>query len=416
MPKFKIEGGSTLTGTINVGGAKNSAVGLIPAAILSDKTIIYNVPKITDINYLIKILKLLNCEVEEKDNNLYIDSTNIKYASIPEELSREMRASYYFMGAMLARFGKSEISFPGGCKLGNSRPIDLHLKGFKELGVKVSQKKGCFTLEGSSLVGKRIYLNFASVGATINLMLAATGAEGITIIENAAREPEIVNIASFLINMGADIEGAGTSTIRIKGKLPLTGGVIEVFPDRIEACTYLIAGAMCGKDLKIKGVIKEHIDAVLTKLKEMNVNFKITNDEILISKCENLVAIDIQTLIYPGFPTDVQQPLTALLTQATGKSKIVETVYSSRFNNAPELNKMGANTSFLGNELEVIGPTKLKGADVVASDLRAGACLVLAGLIADGITIIDKIDYILRGYESIVEKLSNVGAKIKIIE
>ena len=415
MSKLKIEGGHELTGTIKISGAKNSAVALIPAAILAKtNNTILNVPKISDIKYLIEIMKLLNCKIKIKDDTMFIDTSKIKYHQIPEELSQMMRASYYYMGAMLAKFKKAEISFPGGCKIGN-RPIDLHLKGFQKLGVKIKQEKNKYTLTAKELIGAKIYLDFASVGATINIMLAAVGAKGTTIIENAAKEPEIVNIAAFLINMGAHITGAGTSTITIEGEKELDNGIIEVFPDRIEASTYLIAGALIGKNLTIDGVIKEHINAVLDKLVEVGATYKIDNNKISISKIKKVKASNIKTLVYPGFPTDVQQPFTTLLTQAEGTSIITETIYESRFKNTEYLNMMGAKTEYNGNTLTITGKTKLIGKEVYASDLRGGVSLVLAGLIAKGTTIIDNTEHILRGYEDIVTKLQKVGAKIEEI-
>lgn len=415
MSKLKIEGGHELTGTIKISGAKNSAVALIPAAILAKtNSTILNVPKISDIKYLIEITELLNCKIKIKDDTMFIDTSKIKYHQIPEELSQMMRASYYYMGAMLAKFKKAEISFPGGCKIGN-RPIDLHLKGFQKLGVKIKQEKNKYTLTAKELIGTKIYLDFASVGATINIMLAAVGAKGTTIIENAAKEPEIVNIAAFLINMGAHITGAGTSTITIEGEKELDNGIIEVFPDRIEASTYLIAGALIGKNLTIDGAIKEHINAVLDKLIEVGATFKIDNNKILISKIKKVKPSNIKTLVYPGFPTDVQQPFTTLLTQAEGTSVIIETIYESRFKNTDYLNMMGANTEYNGNTLTIKGKTKLIGKEIYASDLRGGASLVLAGLIAKGTTIIDNTEHILRGYEDIVAKLQKVGAKIEEI-
>lgn len=415
MSKLKIEGGHELTGTIKISGAKNSAVALIPAAILAKtNSTILNVPKISDIKYLIEIMELLNCKIKIKDDTMFIDTSKIKYHQIPEELSQMMRASYYYMGAMLAKFKKAEISFPGGCKIGN-RPIDLHLKGFQKLGVKIKQEKNKYTLTAKELIGTKIYLDFASVGATINIMLAAVGAKGTTIIENAAKEPEIVNIAAFLINMGAHITGAGTSTITIEGEKELDNGIIEVFPDRIEASTYLIAGALIGKNLTIDGVIKEHINAVLDKLIEVGATFKIDNNKILISKIKKVKPSNIKTLVYPGFPTDVQQPFTTLLTQAEGTSIITETIYESRFKNTEYLNMMGAKTEYNGNTLTIKGKTKLIGKEIYASDLRGGASLVLAGLIAKGTTIIDNTEHILRGYEDIVAKLQKVGAKIEEI-
>ena len=417
MSKVTIEGGKLLSGEVKISGAKNSAVALLPAAILADKkSTIYNVPEIKDIDYLIKIMELLNCKVEQKEDTLIVDSSKLKNIPIPEELSVQMRASYYFMGALLAKFGKVEISFPGGCNIG-ARPIDIHIKGFEELGAKVEIIKNRYIITADKLVGKKIYFDFPSVGATINIMLAATGAEGTTIIENAAMEPEIVNVASFLINMGIKVRGAGTKRIEIVGTKKTTDGVIEVFPDRIESGTYIIIGALLGKDLRIKGIIKEHIEALLMKLKEIGVDFKIENDVMIISKCEDIKPTYIKTMVFPGFPTDLQQPITTLLTQANGKSTIEETLYENRFKNTYDLNRMGAITNIITlNKLEIKGPRKLKGTKVIATDLRGGASLLIAGLIAEGVTEIDNCEYILRGYSHITEKLRNIGAKIEITE
>ena len=417
MSKIIIDGNHELSGEIKISGAKNSAVALIPAAILAkSKSIIYNVPEISDIEYLIKIMELLNCKVEHKDDSLIIDSSKIQNKPIPEELSVQMRASYYFMGVLLAKFGKVEISFPGGCNIG-ARPIDIHIKGFEELGAKVEINKNRYTITADKLIGKKIYFDFPSVGATINLMLAAVGAEGTTIIENAAMEPEIVNVASLLINMGVKIRGAGTKTIEIEGNKNLDNGVVEVFPDRIESGTYIITGALLGKDLKIKGIIKEHIESLLMKIEEMGIKYKINNDTLTISKCEHIKPTYIKTLVFPGFPTDLQQPITTLLTQAEGKSFVEETLYENRFKNTYDLNRMGAITNILSlNKIEIKGPRKLKGTNVIATDLRGGASLLIAGLIADGTTTIDNSDYILRGYGNVINKLKNVGAHIQLVE
>lgn len=416
MPKLKITGGNILTGIIEISGAKNSAVALLPAALLSkNESTIYKVPKIRDIEYLLKILEELNCTYQIKNDEITINTASLKNKPIPEELSEQMRASYYFMGTLLARFKHVEISFPGGCDIG-ARPIDLHIKGFKSLGATIEIIKNKYIIKAEKLIGTKIYLDFASVGATINLMLAATGAQGITTIENAAREPEIVNVASFLISMGCKITGAGTSTIIIHGTNNLDKGITEVYPDRIEAATYVILGALIGKDLTIKGLIKEHINSVLIKLKDVGVDFKTENDSITISKCEKPKPTNITTQVYPGFPTDAQQPFTVLLTQAEGKSIITETIYESRFISASLLNEMGAKTISNGNILTIEGKTLLTGANLYVPDLRGGAALLLAGLISEGTTILDNISLILRGYEDVVEKLTKVGAKIKIIE
>ena len=327
-----------------------------------------------------------------------------------------MRASYYFMGALLAKYGRVEISFPGGCNIG-ARPIDIHIKSFEELGAKVEIIKNRYIITADRLVGKTIYFNFPSVGATINVMLAATGAEGTTIIENAAMEPEIVNVASFLINMGIEVRGAGTKRIEIVGNKKTTDGVVEVFPDRIESGTYIIIGALLGKNLKIKGIIKEHIEALLIKLKEIGIEYQIEDDSMIISKCDKLKATNITTQVFPGFPTDLQQPITTLLTQAKGKSIIEETIYENRFKNTYDLNRMGAITNIETlNKLEIKGPRKLVGTKVIATDLRGGASLLIAGLIAEGTTEIENCEYILRGYSHITTKLKSIGAKIEITE
>lgn len=417
MSKIKIEGNKPLKGEVTISGAKNSAVALIPAAILArNKSVIYNVPKISDIKHIIEIMELLNCKVEQKGDSLYLDSSNVINKEIPEELSIQMRASYYFMGVLLAKFKKVTISFPGGCKIGN-RPIDLHIKGFQALGASTTQVKGRFTIEAQKLKGAKIYLDFPSVGATINIMLAATYAEGTTIIDNAAKEPEIVNIASFLINMGAKISGAGTNRIIIKGNKELDNGVVEVLPDRIEAGTYLIIGALLSKKLVVKKVIPEHLEALLIKLKEVGVNWEIQDENIVVKKCEDLKPTNIKTLIYPGFPTDLQQPFTTLLTQANGVSTVEETIYETRFKNAEYLNIMGASTKLIRPDLlEITGRTQLKGSEVYCTDLRAGASLLIAGLLAEGTTIITNTEHILRGYEDVINKLKKIGAKIEVIE
>ena len=415
MSYIEIEGAKPLAGKVKIGGAKNSAVALIPAAILcSGITKIYNVPKISDIQVLKEILLLLNCKVEEKENYILIDSTELKNAPIPAELTNKLRASYYFMGALLARFKRVEISFPGGCKIGK-RPIDIHLFGFRKLCANVDKNDDKYTITAEKLIGNKIYLDFASVGATINIILTSVLAKGNTIIENAAREPEIVNIASFLINMGAKIKGAGTSHIEIIGVKELKPSVIEVFPDRIEAATYIIIGILLG-NLEITGVIPEHLNSFLIKLREMKINYEIKGDSIIIKKHNKFKPAKIKTLVYPGFPTDIQQPFCTLLTQAEGTSVIKETIYENRYLQGRELNKMGAKTYIRDNKLYIEGPTKLKGAEVEATDLRCGAALVIAGLIAEGTTKITNIEHILRGYEDIINKLRNIGANIKIVE
>ncbi len=411
-----IEGNKDLSGTINISGAKNSAVALIPAAILSDEEVIIdNLPNISDTQNLIEILKLLNCNSQIKGSTIKINTKHIKNAIIPENYSKKLRASYYFMGALLGKFKQVEMYFPGGCNIG-SRPINLHLKGFEQMGVKIDINEDKYTLIAQELRGTNIYLDIPSVGATINLMLAATKAKGTTIIENAAKEPEIVNIASLLNNMGAKIKGAGTSTIKIEGVKNLTKARIEVIPDRIEAGTYIIIGALCGKNLKINNIICEHIEPLLSKLTEAGVNIKYENNSIIINKNNNYKAVNIKTLVYPGFPTDLGQPMATFLTQCEGISNFEETLYENRMGHVSYLNKMGANIKTKGQTLEIKGKTPLEGRIVTATDLRAGAAMVIAGLAAAGKTTIMDADHVLRGYENIAIKLNNVGAKIEINE
>lgn len=416
MKKMYIEGGNLLTGHIKISGSKNSAVALLPAAILSDDfSTIYNVPDISDTRNLITILELLGCEIKFADDTMIINSKNIQNKLIEEQYGNKLRASYYFMGSLLAKFKKVEMYFPGGCNIG-SRPIDIHLKGFEKLGAKVTSEGNRYLIEAEELVGANLYLDFASVGATINLMIAATKAKGITTIENAAKEPEIVNVASFLNNMGANISGAGTSTIIIEGVEKLSNGIIENIPDRIETGTYIIIGALTGKDLIIEGLIKEHLDALLSKLKEMGIKYDITGNSIKISKSDELKPVNIKTLVYPGFPTDLGQPVSVLLTQCNGTSLFEETIYENRQGHVPHLIKMGANIEPMGQNLIIKGKAKFHGEEVTSTDLRAGASLIAAALIAEGKTTINEVEHILRGYENITEKLQQVGAKISIIE
>lgn len=416
MKKIEINGGKTLSGSIKISGAKNSAVALIPASILCDEeTTIYNVPEITDRDALVSIIELLNGSVAIDGDILNIKSENIESKVIPEELSSKLRASYYFMGALLGRKKHVEIYFPGGCKIGK-RKIDFHLKGFEALGATIREENDKYIIDAEELKGTKIYLDFASVGATINIMLAAVKAKGTTIINNAAKEPEIVNVATYLNNMGAKIKGAGTSKIEIVGVDYLHKAMIEVIPDRIEAGTYIIAGALIGENLKIENIIKEHLMALISKLQEIGVSIKIEKNNIILNKVEKMKAFNITTLIYPGFPTDLAQPVSVLMTQCEGTSILEETIYSNRMGQVPFLNNMGASITLENQTAYIKGKTSLFGTDVEASDLRAGASLVLAGLIASGTTKISNIEFILRGYEHIIEKLTTVGADIKIIE
>ena len=416
MKQMIIEGNNILTGEIPIGGAKNSAVALIPASILaSGISKLDNVPNISDRDALIDILKILNCAVTLNNDKLQIDTTNLKNTIIDEEHSKKLRASYYFMGALLGKEKYVEIYIPGGCNIG-ARPIDIHIDGFKALGANVTIEGNKYILKADRLIGTDIYLRFQSVGATVNLMFASVLAEGTTVIHNAAKEAEIENIADFLISMGAKIEGAGTDEITITGVEKLHGGNIRVLPDRIEAGTYIILGALVGKNLKITNIIPKHLEALTNKLKDMASDITINSDNIIISKVDNLKPTNIKTLVYPGFPTDIGQPMSVLLTQANGTSLFEETIWENRMGHVPSLNKMGANITVKGMSSMTIGPSKLHGCEVVATDLRGGAALVLAGLTATGTTIINDVEHILRGYESIESKLTNVGAKIEIRE
>ena len=416
MKQIKIEGGHTLSGTIRIGGAKNSAVALVPASLLSDEIVtIDNIPNISDIDALNEILEYLGAKVKRDGSTMVIDSTNIVNKEIPENISRKLRASYYFMSALLGKYKKVEMYFPGGCKIG-ARPIDQTLKGFKALGAKVVEEGNKYTITADELTGGRVYLDMPSVGATINTMLVSVKAKGETIIDNAAKEPEIVNVATFLNNMGARITGAGTSTIKIIGVEKLSSAFTEVIPDRIEAGTYIIAGALLGKNLKIENIIPEHLETLISKLEEMGVKLDIYEDYLYVNACDNLSPVKVKTLGYPGFPTDLQQPLTTLLTQAKGISSLEETIYENRFQNVPYLNNMGASITIDNRVISISGPTNLHGDTVEATDLRSGACLILAALIADGNSTITNVEHVLRGYENIIEKLTNVGAKISLEE
>ena len=416
MPKIRIEGQHKLSGTINISGAKNSAVALIPASILCDEEVtIANVPNISDIDSLEEILLGLNAKIDRDNDIVKIDSSSVCNSFIREELSKKLRASYYFMGALLGRFKKVDMYFPGGCSIGE-RPINLHLKGFEELGANVTIKDNRFIIEADELVGSKIYLDIPSVGATINIMLAAVKAKGKTYIKNAAKEPEIVNVATLLNNMGAKIKGAGTNVIVIEGVKYLHSCFHEVIPDRIEAGTYLIMGALLGDNLKINNIIPTHLEALTSKLKEAGVNLVINDDNIVVSSSDKLNAVDVETLVYPGFPTDLQQPFVPFLTQCEGISRLKETIYENRFQNIPDTVRMGADISVRDNEVAIIkGKTDLCGCDVVATDLRGGASMLICGLIASGVTTVDNIGHILRGYDNIVFKLKSVGAKIELI-
>lgn len=419
MKKLVIVGGKPLNGEVVISGAKNSTVALIPAAILADSPVtLEGVPDIQDVHALIDILHDMNVKTELIGSTLIIDPTNMQSVPMPSGKIQSLRASYYFMGALLSKFGEGVVGLPGGCFLG-PRPIDQHLKGFQLLGAAVENEQGAmrFKTSADGLTGTRVYFDVVTIGATINVMLAAVKASGRTIIENAAREPEIIDVATLLNNMGANIRGAGTDVIRIDGVSELTGCRHSIIPDRIEAGTYLSIAAAAGEDVVVKNIIVEHIDGLLAKLGEMGVPLEIGEDSVRVTAPPApLKAVSIKTLPYPGFATDLQQPLTPVLMKAQGESIIVDSIYPKRNKHIPELNRMGAHARVEQDAILIEGGYPLKGADVTASDLRAGACLVTAGLMAEGQTIISGVDNILRGYAGIVSKLRTLGADVKMIE
>ena len=416
MTKIKIEGGHKLTGEIQVSGAKNSAVALIPAAILCDEEVkITNVPNISDVNSLEEILNYLNAKIIREENEVTIDSSHIINKEIPEEMSQKLRASYYFMSSLLGKYKHVEMYFPGGCSIGE-RPIDQTLKGYRALGATIVEEGNRYVIDAKELKAANIYLDMPSVGATINIMLVAVKAKGTTIIENVAKEPEIVNVATFLNNMGAKIIGAGTNKIKITGVEYLHKSYHEVIPDRIEAGTFVIIGSLLGENLRIKNIIPSHIESLTSKLIEAGVNLKIGEDYIYVNSGNKYKAINIKTLPYPGFPTDLQQPIIPFLTQCHGTSTVEETIYENRFQNIYDTNRMGASIIVKNNKIaKVKGITPLQGKNVTATDLRGGASMLICGLIADGTTTIDNVKYILRGYDDICGKLTKVGAKIELI-
>lgn len=411
---IKIEGGHRLNGTVRISGSKNATVALIPAAILANGPVtIVGVPNISDVSSLAVLLRDLGVDVCFKSqDHIIIDPTHMENRPMVQEAVQKLRASYYFMGALLGKYGRVEMKMPGGCYLG-PRPIDLHLKGFEALGATVQYEHGAYIIEAKELIGTKIFLDISSVGATLNVMMAAVYAKGRTIIENAAKEPEIIDVATLLNKMGAKIRGVGTNVITIDGVETLSGCFHEIIPDRIEAATYIVLAAAAAEEMVVENIIPQHLESLLSKLQEIGIDLKIDVDKVTIrGGIEGLKATDIKTLPYPGFATDIQQPLTALLTQAEGQSIVTETIYTERFKHCYELNKMGANINVMIPSSFINGKTPLSGAEVVATDLRCGACLVIAGLIADGVTEISEIYHIDRGYENLDGKLSALGAKI----
>ncbi len=409
---IKIEGGRRLKGEVTISGSKNATVALIPAAVLANEPVtILGVPEISDVRSLSEILRILNVDVREEGDMLRIDPTKMRNVDLEQDVVTKLRASYYFMGALLGKYGHVRIKMPGGCYLG-PRPIDLHIKGFEALGAVVEYERGGYTIHADELTGAKIFLDIASVGATINIMMAAAYADGRTTIENAAREPEIIDVATLLNKMGANVKGAGTNVITIDGVRNLNGCVHEIIPDRIEAGTFVIMAAACADEMKISNIIPKHIEAPTSKLEEMGVNMEIGIDSITVRNSGPLHAIDVTTKPYPGFATDLQQPLTALLTQAEGVSHVTDTVYSERFKHCVELQRMGAEIEISKGSSTITGPRKLYGDKVTATDLRCGASMIIAGLLAEGTTEIHDTYHIDRGYDDIDGKLKKLGAVI----
>ena len=419
MRKIIINGGKKLQGEVTVSGAKNSVVALIPAIILSDGVVTLDgVPAISDVDNLIEIIEVMGGSVKRDGETLEIDPRGVKDMPMPFGKINSLRASYYFYGSLLGRYGQATVGLPGGCDLG-PRPIDLHLKAFEAIGASISYEAESMRIAtdaGQRIKGAHIYMDTVSVGATINTMLAAAKADGRTVIENAAREPEIIDVATLLNNMGARVRGAGTEVITIDGVESLHGTRHQVIPDRIEAGSYIAMAAAIGKGVKVKNVLYEHLESFIAKLEAMGVRMTVEEDAIFVEEQGNLKPVDIKTSPYPGFATDLQQPMTPLLLKASGRGKIIDTIYEKRVNHVPELARMGADIQVLGGQIVYNGPTQLSGVPVKASDLRAGAALVTAGLMAEGQTEITNIEFILRGYSNIIEKLSDLGADIRLIE
>ena len=418
MKKIVIHGGRPLKGEVTINGAKNSVVALIPAVILADDIVTLDgVPDISDVDSLIDIMIAMGASVTRSEDSLTIDPRGIQNVPMPYGKINSLRASYYFYGSLLGRYGEATVGLPGGCDLG-PRPIDLHLKAFEAMGAKMTMDGNYMNLStgGQQLKGASIYMDTVSVGATINTMLAAVKAKGRTIIENAAREPEIIDVATLLNNMGAHIRGAGTDIITIEGVPHLHGTRHQVIPDRIEAGTYIALAAAIGQGIQINNVLYEHLESFIAKLEEMGVRMTVSEDSIFVEEQQNLRAINIKTSPYPGFATDLQQPITPLLLTANGHGKITDTIYEKRVNHVAELAKMAGKISTSSDQIVYEGPNQLQGSQVKATDLRAGAALVIAGLMAQGKTEITNIEFILRGYSNIIEKLTSLGADIQLIE
>jgi len=412
--KFIINGGKPLNGEVTISGAKNAALPIIAASLLADSpSTLLDIPQLRDVKNLSAIIEKMGAKVQQEGSTIHIDPSSLTTPEADHELARKLRASYYILGVMLSKWGRARTTLPGGCNIGN-RPIDLHLKGFKAMGAEVRLDHGVVEVTADKLTGSQIYLDYPSVGATINIMLAATMADGKTIIENAAREPEIVDLANFLTVLGAQIKGVGTDVIKIEGVDKLSGVEHRIIPDRIEAGTFMIAGALTEGEIFVRNVLSEHVKPLIAKLHEMGIELEEDITGIRIKGSKIPKAVDIKTLPYPGFPTDMQSPTMVLLTQADGTSLIIETVWENRFMHVDELKRMGANIKIDGHSA-LLKPSRLTGAEVTATDLRAGAALILAGLVAEGFTEVRDIYHIERGYEEIDKKLRSLGADIEKI-
>ena len=419
MTKYIVQGGHPLFGEVRISGAKNAAVAIIPAALLVDGVCrIENIPQISDVTALLKILEQLGANVRFLNrSSVEIDCRHISTTQVSQELAHKIRASYYLIGALLGRFGEAEVSMPGGCNFGGVRPIDQHVKGFVAMGAEVREGDFiCAKAEGGRMKGANIYLDVVSVGATMNIMMAAVLAEGTTVIENAAKEPHIVDLANFLNSMGADVKGAGTDTIRIFGVDKLHGGSYAIIPDQIEAGTYMAAVAACGGQVLVRGIIPKHMDCITAKLQEMGVQVEEQDDTLLVRRSGKLHRANVKTLPYPGFPTDMQPQITVALCLAEGTSMVTEGVWDNRYRYVGELTRMGAQIRVEGRSAVVEGVEHLNAASVQAYALRAGAAMVIAALAAEGTSEVSNVHYIERGYEDIIEKLRSIGAQIESVE
>ncbi len=419
MTKYIVQGGQPLFGEVRISGAKNAAVAIIPAALLVDGVCrIENIPQISDVTALLKILEQLGAKIRFLNrSDVEIDCRRITTTQVSQELAHKIRASYYLIGALLGRFGEAEVSMPGGCNFGGVRPIDQHVKGFVAMGAEVREGDFiCAKADGGRMKGANVYLDVVSVGATMNIMMAAALAEGTTVIENAAKEPHIVDLANFLNSMGADIKGAGTDTIRIFGVDKLHGGTYTIIPDQIEAGTYMAAVAACGGQVLVRGIIPKHMDCITAKLQEMGVQVEEQDDTLLVRRAGKLRRTNVKTLPYPGFPTDMQPQITVALCLAEGTSMVTEGVWDNRYRYVGELTRMGAQIRVEGRSAVIEGVDHLNAASVQAYDLRAGAAMLIAALAANGVSEVSNVHYIERGYEDVIGKLRGIGAKIDCVE